>query len=80
MTITNPVKAIRAKCLDCSCWQTQEVKLCDRVNCPLYPFRMGTNPFRTKRVMTDEQRAKAAEQLSHFRRLSAEKNQTTLTP
>lgn len=80
MGITNPVKAIRAKCLDCSGGQTAEVKLCDRVNCPLYPFRMGTNPFRAKRVMSEEQRAKAVEQLSHFRRLSAEKNQTTLAP
>lgn len=74
MNLTNPVKAIRAKCLDCSCQQPMEVKLCATTKCPLYPFRMGTNPYRAKRVMTEEQRERAAEQLSKFRPISAEKN------
>lgn len=42
----NPVKAIRAKCLDCCCNQPKEVRLCPTARCPLHPFRMGHNPFR----------------------------------
>lgn len=30
--------------------------MCSSENCPLYPFRMGKNPYRTKREMSDEQR------------------------
>lgn len=65
--ITNPVKAIRAKCLDCSCGSTEEVKLCPVTDCALYAFRFGKNPYRTKRVMTEEQRAAAAERLAKVR-------------
>ena len=39
-----PVKAMREKCLDCSCWQPKEVRLCTKVDCALYPYRMGTRP------------------------------------
>lgn len=41
---TSPVKAIRAKCLDCSAGQANEVRECNIPDCPLYPFRMGHNP------------------------------------
>jgi len=34
-------KAIREKCLDCSCWQPSEVRECHIVKCPLWRFRMG---------------------------------------
>lgn len=46
MTIITPVKAIRAKCLDCCCGSAQEVKLCPVTDCSLYPYRMGHNPNR----------------------------------
>lgn len=42
-----PLKAIRAKCLDCMCEQPSEVRLCPCEDCPLYPYRMGHNPSRT---------------------------------
>ena len=42
-----PLKAIRAKCLDCCCGQAYEVKLCPCSDCSLYPFRFGNNPNRT---------------------------------
>jgi hypothetical protein len=51
-----PMKAIRAKCLDCSGGNATEVKLCTCQDCPLYPFRLGMPKWR-KRVVTDEQRA-----------------------
>jgi hypothetical protein len=50
-----PMKAIRAKCLDCSGGSSHEVKLCACQDCPLYPFRLGT-PAWKKREVTDEQR------------------------
>lgn len=39
-----PIKAIRAKCLDCSNGSWQEVKLCPVKNCPLFPYRFGHRP------------------------------------
>lgn len=63
---TNPAKAIRAKCLDCCCDQVNEVKLCPVEDCPLWPFRFGKNPYRT-RVLTPEQREAAAERLKQAR-------------
>lgn len=60
---TNPVKAIREKCLDCCAGQVAEVKACPSEHCALWPFRMGKNPYRSKREMSEEQRAAAAERL-----------------
>ena len=54
--ITNPVKAIRAFCLECCGGSPAEVKECTGVSCSLYPFRLGRNPFRQKRELTDEQK------------------------
>ena len=65
--IRNPVKAIRAKCLDCCGGSSNEVKLCPATECPIYAFRLGRNPYRTARVMTDEQRTIAAERLRQAR-------------
>lgn len=39
-----PMKAIRAKCLDCSCGSSNEVKKCPITKCPLYPYRTGHRP------------------------------------
>ena len=55
----NPMRAIREKCLDCTCQQPVEVKECTVKTCELWPFRMGVNPFRTKRVMSPEAVARA---------------------
>lgn len=41
-----PMKAIRAKCLDCCCWNVNEVRLCPVRDCALYPYRDGHNPAR----------------------------------
>jgi len=42
-------RVIREKCLDCCCDVQSEVAKCTAVNCPLWPYRMGTNPLRPKR-------------------------------
>lgn len=65
--IRSPLRAIKANCLECCCGQQNEVKLCTCSTCPLYPFRLGRNPFVKKRVMTEEQRAAAAERLRKAR-------------
>ena len=31
--------AIKAFCLECVCWQKEEVRLCTALACPLYPYR-----------------------------------------
>lgn len=59
----SPLRAIRAKCLDCSGGSRQEITLCPVKECPLHPFRSGKNPF-TKRTLTPEQKAAAAARLS----------------
>lgn len=43
MRIT-PLKAIRAKCLDCCAGQVAEIRRCTVENCPLFPYRMGKRP------------------------------------
>ena len=42
--VLTPVKAIRAKCLDCCCNQRLEVRLCPAKDCSLWPYRMGHRP------------------------------------
>ena len=42
-------KAIRSKCMDCTCQQIVEVRECTAKNCPLHPFRMGKNPFSNRK-------------------------------
>ena len=39
-----PVKAIRAKCLDCTNNQYTEIKECNITNCSLHPYRFGKRP------------------------------------
>lgn len=39
-----PLKAIRAKCLDCSGGSPLEVEKCNPSYCPLYEYRFGHDP------------------------------------
>ena len=39
-----PIKAIRKKCLDCTCGQVIEIRECLVIECALYPYRMGRRP------------------------------------
>lgn len=42
----SPMQAIRARCLDCCGYHEKEVALCPAVDCPSWPFRMGSDPWR----------------------------------
>ena len=54
---SNPLKAIRQKCVDCSGGSIAEVAACTITRCALHPFRMGKNPHRKQQ--TDAQREAA---------------------
>lgn len=41
-----PLKAIRAKCLDCCCSSSAEVRRCPSQGCSLWQYRDGHNPAR----------------------------------
>lgn len=65
-------KIIRAKCLDCCVGSQDEVRKCVAHACPLWPYRMGSNPLREKREMTEEQRTAAIARLSAARKAKKE--------
>ena len=64
---TNPVKAIRKFCLDCCGGSSATVKTCPSIHCELHAFRLGKNPYRAKREMTEEQREAAKTRLAEAR-------------
>lgn len=41
----SPIRAIRLACIECCGGSVGEVRKCTAVECPLWPMRMGTNPF-----------------------------------
>lgn len=53
--IKNPATAIRAFCMKCMGGAMAEVRRCEAMNCPLWSFRMGTNPFANKVLPPVEQ-------------------------
>ena len=69
MKILTPVKAIRAKCIDCYGGSRYEVENCVTPDCPLYPYRLGKNPNRKGKQLTDEQKEACAERLRKARGL-----------
>ena len=64
---TNVLRAIKLKCLDCSTYNINEIKECPVKECPLYPFRLGKNPFR-KRELSEEERNKLSERMKNLKR------------
>lgn len=70
-----PIKAIRAKCLDCCCNSSIEVKKCTAVQCALYPYREGHNPNIAKRELTEEQRKAYSERAKALRAKQIAKKQ-----
>lgn len=64
----SPLRRIRKYCVEICCVGSKhEVKECPITDCPLYDMRFGKNIFRTKRVMTDEQKAASTERLRKSR-------------
>ncbi len=44
MRTNTPMRAIRAKCLECCCGSAAEVRRCTIPHCSLYPYRFGHRP------------------------------------
>ena len=55
--ILTPVNAIREYCKDCSAGSLKEIRLCNQVDCPLFPYRMGRRPTENE-IKTIEQSLK----------------------
>lgn len=52
--------AIKAFCLECVCWQKEEVRLCTDLGCPLYPYR----PYKNRANRCTERRSFGSESKS----------------
>jgi hypothetical protein len=50
--------AIRRRCIDCNGGELSEVRFCQAIECPLWPFRMGDDPYR--RIRADAKKQLAA--------------------
>ena len=62
----SPLQAIREKCRDCSCYQLNEIRACEAVKCPLWPFRAGKHPWwgegkKTSQTLADSEREMASD-------------------
>lgn len=55
--------AVRENCIGCCAGYVAEVRRCRMVQCPMWPYRMGTNPFSTK-DLSDEVRQAASARLA----------------
>jgi hypothetical protein len=62
---------IKAKCIDCCGEQADEVRKCVAIRCPNWPYRMGANPFRATRELTEEQREQLVARLALARKSSS---------
>lgn len=61
-----PIKAIRAKCLDCCCGNVAEVRRCPSEKCALYPYRMGKRPKAYTDTTADENSEETADSPNFF--------------
>ena len=66
------LKVIRANCMDCA-YTASEVRRCAAVDCNLWPYRMGTNPFRAER--SEAQKLAAAEAAKRLRKSALKANE-----
>jgi hypothetical protein len=65
----SPLRALRARCLDCCAGSASEVRRCTAVRCVSWPFRMGTSPWRKPISETERRR-----RVDHARRVLAHKS------
>ncbi len=64
-----PIKALRARCLDCCGGSAHEVRACVAVTCAAWPFRLGKSPWR--KPASDAQRAASHRNAANLRRPAA---------
>src|SRR5262249_4021609 len=66
------LSTIRKKCLDCCGEAPSEVRRCPSVKCALWPYRMGSNPFRKARELTEGEKGSIGDRLAAARAQKAE--------
>jgi hypothetical protein len=76
----SPLQAIRARCLDCCRHQEKEVARCPAVDCPSWPFRMGTDPWRKPASEARREAARRAMTNLNARRWKREGPETIASP
>jgi hypothetical protein len=75
-----PLQAIRARCVDCCAGQSNEVAHCAAVECPSWPFRMGTNPWRKPASDGRREAARATMTRINARRRKGDRAETARPP
>ena len=66
---TNPLKLIKWHCkYNCCAGVEKEWKECNNMSCPLWVMRLGKNPNRKKRNLTDEQKERFKERMKEVRK------------
>ena len=63
----SPQKAIVNFCISCMGYHKSYVKECKALNCPLYDFRLGKNPYRKSREYTEEEKEQLKERAKKAR-------------
>lgn len=66
---TNPLKLIKWHCkYNCCAGVEKEWKECNNLSCPLWVMRLGKNPNRKKRTITEEQKERFKERMKESRK------------
>jgi hypothetical protein len=73
------LEVIRARCLDCCCYQADEVRKCVSVACANWPYRMGGNPFRKMNLSEGERAARSERMRIARQRHRGERNPIDIT-
>ena len=61
------LRVIRDMCLRCVCGSSSEIRRCTSVACPLYPYRLGKDPYSTRRGRSASDLALARARISEQR-------------
>ena len=55
---SKPILSVfRAHCTNCSGGSATEARKCTVTGCALWPYRTGSNPFRARKVLSEDQKA-----------------------
>lgn len=65
LEVVSPLKTIRRHCLACGNGSPLEVRLCPCTPCNLYPYRLGHDSRREKKVLTERQSKKLQARLKN---------------
>jgi len=64
-----PLQAIKKYCKECGDGSLHEVKNCTYIDCPLYNFRFGKNPFLIRKPMSNKDKKIVSERLQKAREI-----------